>query len=411
MNCHECSSLLDDVERIEHDPAARAALEAHAEDCADCAAELLALRALRADPIPDMEPAAAAAKPVRSYRRAQRATVIVGAVAAGATVFAALTYWSDLVRVDTREGPLSALPRLEQESAESAAREAALDRAPSLVPEIAAQERRADREFGEAILTGRDLPDGQLMTLLIKAPVYPPEAVARGIEGHTIVEYAVTEDGRPVDIDVIEASHPMFEQPAIDALTEFRFKPAIVGGRPVEVEGVRYKVGFELGRPTEAAAQAEPDEERPAAATPAQAHRQADEAMERMAEAVSACLASDDLDCIESALDYTVAATEALSSPQQAQIEHIYGYVHYARGNSQRALEAYRREHALRAAEPAHPYYLAEPLKIMARIHYEQHQYQQAFDAAVEYLKTTPAPRLVDYVFVDRLRELGATMQ
>ena len=133
--------------------------------------------------------------------------------------------------------------------------------------------------------------------------------------------------------------------------------------------------------------------------------------MQRMAEMVSACLESDDLDCIESTLDYTVAATGALSSIQRAHIEHIYGYVHYARGNYERALEAYRREHALRADEPAHAYYLAEPLKIMARIYYEQHQYQQAFDAAVEYLKTTPNPRLVDYVFVDRLRELGATLQ
>ena len=48
---------------------------------------------------------------------------------------------------------------------------------------------------------------------------------------------------------------------------------------------------------------------------------------------------------------------------------------------------------------------------IAAQIHYEQHQYQAALDAAIEYLKRSPSPSPGDYVFVDRLRALGAQVR
>jgi len=48
---------------------------------------------------------------------------------------------------------------------------------------------------------------------------------------------------------------------------------------------------------------------------------------------------------------------------------------------------------------------------IVARIHYEQNQYQEALDAAVRYLRAAPNPDASDYVFVDKLRQLGARLR
>ena len=96
-----------------------------------------------------------------------------------------------------------------------------------------------------------------------------------------------------------------------------------------------------------------------------------------------------------------------LDARQRADLANIYGFIHHRRGDRQRALEAYRR--AAELHQPEHGNVL--PLMIAAQIHYEQHQYQAALDAAIEYLKRSPSPSPGDYVFVDRLRALGAQVR
>ena len=79
------------------------------------------------------------------------------------------------------------------------------------------------------------------------APAYPPEAVLACVEGWVLLEFTVTERGWVRDPVVIEASHPdLFDHAAITAAQEFKYIPKAWNGVPVEVDGVRYLMRFEL---------------------------------------------------------------------------------------------------------------------------------------------------------------------
>jgi protein TonB len=93
-------------------------------------------------------------------------------------------------------------------------------------------------EFGAA--------DGEYLPIVKVAPVYPTRALARRLEGHVLVEFSVTENGAVKDVVVIESTADIFEQPAIDAVMKFKYKPRVVDGQAVEVHGVRNKIMFDL---------------------------------------------------------------------------------------------------------------------------------------------------------------------
>ncbi len=88
---------------------------------------------------------------------------------------------------------------------------------------------------------GAGAGDGEILPIVRVVPVYPPDLARRGVEGICRVEYTVTTSGTTRDVRVVpgECTHPAFEQPSIAAAERFRFRPRIVGGEPVEVQGVR----------------------------------------------------------------------------------------------------------------------------------------------------------------------------
>ena len=91
------------------------------------------------------------------------------------------------------------------------------------------------------------LSDGEYLPILKVAPCYPRRALARGLEGHVLLEFLVTETGAVLDPVVIEANPPgIFDRCAIAAALKFKYKPKMVGGKPVPVEGVRNNIRFEL---------------------------------------------------------------------------------------------------------------------------------------------------------------------
>lgn len=57
------------------------------------------------------------------------------------------------------------------------------------------------------------------------APAYPKSALLDGVVGHVLVEYAVNDDGRAVDVRVVE-SHPegVFDRAAKIAIKRSRFE-------------------------------------------------------------------------------------------------------------------------------------------------------------------------------------------
>ena len=66
------------------------------------------------------------------------------------------------------------------------------------------------------------------------APVYPPEAAARGLRGIVILSLIVDEQGRVADVEVVR-SVPPFDEAAITAVEQWRYEPTEIDGRPVRV--------------------------------------------------------------------------------------------------------------------------------------------------------------------------------
>lgn len=78
--------------------------------------------------------------------------------------------------------------------------------------------------------------------------IYPPSAKAAGIEGHVVVTYDVTVEGRVANAVVAEAEPPgVFEQAALAAVRSWRFRPPLQRGEPVEAPARVSEVVFRLG--------------------------------------------------------------------------------------------------------------------------------------------------------------------
>lgn len=75
-------------------------------------------------------------------------------------------------------------------------------------------------------------------------PVYPPIARAARVSGTVTLEVVVGKDGNVQDLKVIRG-HPLLVQAAVDAVRQWRYKPVLLNGEPVEVESV-VAVNFKL---------------------------------------------------------------------------------------------------------------------------------------------------------------------
>ena len=76
------------------------------------------------------------------------------------------------------------------------------------------------------------------------APQYPPEAGRARIEGVVVLMAVIGTDGTVKDVRV-ESGLPIFAQAAIDAVKQWRYKPYLVDGEPVEVDS-RITINFTL---------------------------------------------------------------------------------------------------------------------------------------------------------------------
>lgn len=79
------------------------------------------------------------------------------------------------------------------------------------------------------------------------AAVYPEAAAAAKLEGWVRIEFVVSADGTPNRPRVIDSSPPgVFETAALAAISKCRFKPLIIDGETVHIEGALFSVSFEL---------------------------------------------------------------------------------------------------------------------------------------------------------------------
>ena len=75
-------------------------------------------------------------------------------------------------------------------------------------------------------------------------PQYPPEAGRARIEGAVVLLALIDKDGTVKDVRV-ESGLPILAQAAIDAVKQWRYKPYLIDGAPVEVDS-RITINFKL---------------------------------------------------------------------------------------------------------------------------------------------------------------------
>lgn len=77
------------------------------------------------------------------------------------------------------------------------------------------------------------------------APIVPREFAAGGAAGLVTVSLLVDEKGNVQEPNVVKSSHKELEEPALDAVKKWRFKPAKKDGNPVAVR-VAIPIKFEV---------------------------------------------------------------------------------------------------------------------------------------------------------------------
>ncbi len=66
-------------------------------------------------------------------------------------------------------------------------------------------------------------------------PVYPPSLKRTRVNGRVTIAFIVDKEGNVINPIAENASHPAFVQPAIDAISRWKFNPGYRGGEPVAV--------------------------------------------------------------------------------------------------------------------------------------------------------------------------------
>ena len=93
---------------------------------------------------------------------------------------------------------------------------------------------------------GDDEAAGELRSLVKIMPDYPREAWMNGLEGDVLLEFSVTQQGVVQNIKVVSSSSPLFDLPAIDAVSRFRYVPASEDGEAIVTQGLRERFYFRI---------------------------------------------------------------------------------------------------------------------------------------------------------------------
>ncbi|MDH3197888.1 MAG: energy transducer TonB [Candidatus Krumholzibacteria bacterium] len=93
----------------------------------------------------------------------------------------------------------------------------------------------------------REAPYSQDFVLLkMVEPVYPPEALRAGMEGHVTVELLVDEQGRVAHVTVLSALGPKsFQDASLLAVRQFLFQPPMDRGVPTPM-WIKFRIKFRI---------------------------------------------------------------------------------------------------------------------------------------------------------------------
>ncbi len=73
-------------------------------------------------------------------------------------------------------------------------------------------------------------------TIVFQAiPIYPEAALKDSLEGRVFVKIWVDTNGNSRKVVVLKSDNDVFNQPSVDAAMKYKFTPAMVNGKPVDV--------------------------------------------------------------------------------------------------------------------------------------------------------------------------------
>jgi len=104
---------------------------------------------------------------------------------------------------------------------------------PMAVPKVAAPQR---------VRVSAGVTSGLLIRRV--QPVYPPLARQARIQGQVLLRAQISKDGSIENLQLI-SGHPMLVQSALDAVKQWKYKPYLLNGEPVEVD-TEVQVNFTL---------------------------------------------------------------------------------------------------------------------------------------------------------------------
>ena len=77
-------------------------------------------------------------------------------------------------------------------------------------------------------------------------PIYPPLARIARIQGTVVMHAIISRDGVIERLQIVRSDHPMLDRAALEAVSQWRFKPYILNREPIEVD-TEITVNFALG--------------------------------------------------------------------------------------------------------------------------------------------------------------------
>jgi TonB family protein len=100
--------------------------------------------------------------------------------------------------------------------------------------------------FPQETTSPRDVSSTQMADQIVKkiAPVYPAEARRAHIQGTVVLKVEISKSGDVEQIQLV-SGHPMLAPAAIDSVKQWKYKPYLLNGEPVDVE-TRVTVNFTL---------------------------------------------------------------------------------------------------------------------------------------------------------------------
>ena len=67
-------------------------------------------------------------------------------------------------------------------------------------------------------------------------PVYPPELKRLSLEATVIIEAVISKEGRVSSARILRSGgHDLFDKAALDAVKQWRYQPALLNDKPVDV--------------------------------------------------------------------------------------------------------------------------------------------------------------------------------